>query len=147
MKSIKYKCGRKDLTIEFFDSTHELPYHRYFLSLKMLLFSDNVGDSVGGLLSDIEKSIKVMDTDKDKSKLFLQNACNRIHFVGAEAHLNLASTFPLIYSINGEVLSEELSIDSCIELAKKYSKYIPLSAIKKKTSFWMRLKARLFHED
>lgn len=135
-----YKNGLRKVSVNYYTDVEEIPYHRYFIAMKLAGFAGSVGDSAEGIISDADNALKMLDGNAKKAKQFINNIKNRMHFVDNEFHLSLASAFPFIKSINGNLLKEDLSTDDCVNYARKYKNYIPLAVVKKKTKFLRKLK-------
>jgi len=136
MQTLEYKINNKPLKIKFYTDPEELPYHRYFLAVKLAILHNETSSEVENIESDISSANKLLAVkDIDKAKFFLLKITNRISMMKNDLRLDLASIFPFVHSVNDKVLQIELTIDDCIDYAKEYATAIPIAALKKKVKF------------
>ena len=136
MQEINYKLNKSEIVLDFFTEAEELPFHRYFLAVKLAILHSETSADTNSIESQINDLKMLINSDSKKEDLLsiIAKLQTSIFTLKNDMRLDLASIFPLVKSINGIDLSEKSTIDECISLAKKYAEYIPVSAIKKKVN-------------
>ena len=133
MKTIELN-GKK---LQMYDSIDELPIINFQKYNKYILFDSGIGSDVNSIDTHLVKLAKLIKTDKSKAARELQNMRLNMHMVVSEISPANMAFVALIYSIDGELLTDlsEDNIKHILETLNrgKHSKIIDfLAKFKKK---------------
>ncbi len=136
---IKYKTGNKffkrtkKLVFEIFTDAEEIPYHRFFLAVKLITMSNEVSANTSSIAQRVEDALSLIIAKKIGTGVSkLNSILTTLKMVEGDVMLDMAGFYPFVKSINGKQLPQKLAVDEALELATKYADITPVSLVKKK---------------
>lgn len=100
---VKTLNGKK---VKYYDSIDELPIVNYQKFNKYVLFSSFIGSDINAVVQHHANILKLIDVDKAKAKLELQNTMQSLMFIENNISPDLMAFACLIYSIDGEKITD-----------------------------------------
>lgn len=131
---VKTLNGKK---VKYYESIEDLPIVNYQKFNKYVLYSTHVGNDINSLVQHLANVIKLVDFDKNKAKIELNNQIQSLLFMENNVNTDLMAFACLIHSIDGEPVTDlsdsnlKVIIDSLKEEKFSVIKKL-LEAVKKK---------------